>query len=242
MPDAFHFGPLYLNGAVLAHILAGIIAWLVIRWWTKKQHVFLSLDVLLNAMLIIVLFWKFGWVLSRLDVIWESPMNLILLTGSAREVWIGVAIAVVYASIAVIRQRIPWRLMLDLMVLLILAYIMVKSALSVEYGRVTSMPWGWSPLYEGLSYHPVHWYRAIAVGLLLLWLRLRAWKPGHGHYAAKGLLFYGMIKLALSFFDRETALMLYLTFDQIIAVLTILLGYVMNHRSIIRQEGSDRND
>lgn len=234
MPTAFQLGPLYLNGAVLAHIIAGVAALFMVRLWLRKQETGHAFDVLSNSLILIVLCWKFGWAIFKPSLLWEEPRNLLLLSGSAREVWLGVAVALLYCGWTVMKRRVSWRVLLDVGALAALVYISVQSLLSLEYGTETSMPWGISPVYEGLSYHPIHLYRGAATAVLLVWLWSRKWQVGHGQLTARGLLYYGIIKLGVSFFDREPSLALYLTFDQLIALLTILLGYVMGDRSIIK--------
>lgn len=238
MPSAFQLGPMYVNGAVLAHIIAGVAALLVLRLWMRKrkEETGHAIDILSNALIGIVVCWKFGWALFKPSLLWEEPSNILLLSGSAREVWLGIAVALLYGIWTVMKRWVSWRVLLDVGTLASLVYISVQSLLSLEYGAETSMPWGISPVYEGLSYHPVHLYRGIATALLLTWLWSRAWQVGQGRLAARGLLYYGMIKLGVSFFDREPTLALYLTFDQLIALLTIVLGYVMGDRSIIKQK------
>ena len=240
MPESISIGPLLMNGSVLARIAAGLGAWLIVRRWATKHGYGAMSEILGNLFLIVVIFWRFGWIIFDPAVIWEAPRTLLVMSGSTREVWTGLLVGLVYAAYASRRRGIPWRVWLDAGVLAGLCYAAIQSALAVEYGRVTSMPWGLRPVIDGFRYHPVHLYRAALLAAAILMLLRSHWPLGIGHYAARGVLYYGLAVLAVSFFDREAPLVLMLTYDQIIAVLAILIGYAWSSRRILNQEGSDR--
>jgi hypothetical protein len=240
MPESISLGPLLMNGGVLARIIAGLGAWLIVRRWAIKRGCGETADVLANVLLTTAVFWRFGWIFYDPGVIRESPRALLLMSGSAREAWTGLLLGAVYAAIACRRRGIPWGLRLDAVVLAGLCYVAIQSALTVEYGRITSMPWGLQPVDGGLRYHPVHLYRAALLGAAVYGLMRRDWPPGSGRYAAGGVLAYGLAGLAASFFDREAPLALLLTYDQIMAVLAVLLGYVGLSLSILKKVGNER--
>jgi hypothetical protein len=240
MPETIAIGPLLMNGSVLARIAAGIGAWLIVRRWANKHGYGAVSEILGNLFFIVVIFWRFGWIIFDPSVIREAPQTLLVMSGSTREVWIGLIVGSVYAANASRRRGIPRRVWLDAGVLAGLCYAAIQSALDVEYGRVTSMPWGLRPAIDGFRYHPVHLYRAALLAAAIFWLLRRPWRPGFGHYAAGGVLYYGVAVLAVSFFDREAPLLFMLTYDQIIAVTAILIGYAWSSRRILNKEGSER--
>lgn len=241
MPESLQIGPLLLDGIVLAYVLSGAAAYAVISFCLRKEaaDAHRIKDIVLTAMIIVVIFWKFGLLLTQPALMIETPALLILMSGSWREVVIGLLIATGYVVFQLYRHKIAWRLAADMLALGLLAFMGMKHLLITEIGLPTSLPWGISPGDIVQQYHPVGIYRAIGLFTVLLWIGLRPLRAGSGMATAAALLGLGAVQLAASLLKAQESIWIFLSIEQWGAILLIVAGYIWSHRGILKQERSE---
>lgn len=243
MPETLHFGPLLIDGQLLSTIIALVVVYAGLSLWlrTLPKHQVLC-ELYLNFFMIIAITWKFGLFVFEPKKVMEHPQSILLMSGSIREIIIGALLAGAYCVWVIRKKRIPWLAVLDASVIAWLIYSLVHSMLVPRFGMETTLPWGIRILETGLAYHPVNAYKAIGMTAILVWLWRLHGHIGNGVTGARGLIFAGVVTLAVSLFVREQVVLLYLSFDQLVGLMQIIAGYVLHPRSILKAEGNKIQD
>lgn len=237
MPDVVKVGPLLIQGEVLVVLLAWIVAYAGFSLWARSFPYVVPLKDMYFAMsLIVALSWKFGYILFDPMTFIKQPMSVLFLSGSTREITIGILLAIMYGAWKMYKARLPWKGMLDATVFCGVLFFSVYALLTPRYGGETVLPWGIHVVEGGRAYHPIHVYIAIGfVGLsILLWMMRQV--IGNGYVAAKGLSYAGIIMLVVSFFSDAEVRWFYLNTDQMVALVFIVLGYALHSKRILMRE------
>ncbi len=231
MPDVIGIGPIMLNSAILIYVISIFIGFLVIRWRLRKtEHQNKPVtDLLLNMVLIVALFWKFGTLLFMPSLIWNKPLQILMLTGSWREVILGIAVAGFYGWRRLSVIQLSWRIFLDLLPFGILAGAVTMNLLSWEYGLPTGVPWGIGLMDPEYTYHPLNVYLFILSFGLLIWFWFKPSFLGQGVIFTRFLMLFGTGLLLISLFSFSHASFLFFSFAQWGYVTMIVLGFIFQY-------------
>lgn len=231
MNDLIELGPLVVKRGLLtllAAIACGLLAIRISRRRLGPESI-AALDVLLQAGLIVLLFWKFGHVLSAPAMLWERPQSLLLMSGAAREAVLGLVVAVAVTSYRARKQGMPLALILDAAAYGAIAAVAVYSLLQWRYGLPTSVPWGIGNGIGEERYHPVNVYML----LLTSFVAVRTWKlaaeTGSGRLFRETAIVFGIGGLLISLFAaRGETFLLYLSRSQLLYIALTLAGVIFS--------------
>jgi hypothetical protein len=203
--DIVQLGPLVLNRKLLILIVALICGWGAIRLRRRAfgEAAASALELVLNAGLIVLLFWKFGHALFAPALLWQRPQSLLLMSGAAREVGLGLLAAAAFAAYRARRQGLPLRLLLDLLAFGATAALAAHSLLQWRYGSLTEWPWGIRDGYGYEHFHPLNGYMFL-VSLLAgirLWRKAGEGEAGTGRMFQEAALVIGVGGMLVSFAD-----------------------------------------
>ncbi|MFC5450736.1 prolipoprotein diacylglyceryl transferase family protein [Paenibacillus aestuarii] len=236
LSDVVQIGHLQLQGRLLALLLATLAA-----FWLTKRQVSLSggetnpppiADILLNGFLIVVVCWKLGVLLTDPTILWTQPAKLLLVSGSAAELAIGIALAVLFIARQKRKHHIPLMRMLDALACGITAAAIVYCALIAEFGGPTGLPWGIGVKGTISRFHPVHAYLALLLLPLLVWQQFihprRRLAAGGGPSLLRATMVYGgTAGMLVSFFMNESPTIIYLSWDQLVFLCLLVIGMLL---------------
>lgn len=239
MPDILQVGPFALNANMLIYIFSLIVGLLIMRLRLRGEEydpkpVF---DLMLSNVLIIVLFWKFSSILFMPSIIWTKPLQILMLTGTWKEVLLGVGAACIYTFFKIRKLDISLMVLLDLIAFGILSAVLSNSLLSWQYGIPTAMPWGISLTDPNYHYHPISMYYLLISVALLLWLWRASYKLGRGRILQDFLIYYGIGLWGVSLFKVKTESFFMISAEQMAYTLMIVLG--IGFQYIIRKISTD---
>lgn len=220
--------------------MALLLAALASFWLTKRQVRLAEgetvpppiADILLNGFLIVVICWKLGVLLTQPSMLWTQPAKLLLVTGSATELAIGLALAVLFTALQQRKHRIPLIRLLDALACAITAAAIVYCAMIAEFGRSTGLPWGIG-LPDTISrFHPVHAYLALLLLPLLIWQQFiyprRRLAAGGGALLLRTSMVYGgTAGMLVSFFMNENPTVIYLSVSQLSCLCLLVIGMLL---------------
>ncbi|WP_232697339.1 hypothetical protein [Brevibacillus daliensis] len=181
-------------------------------------------SVIMNAGLFVLLFWKFGPLLTNLSWYLESPASLLWSSGSLKHVSMGIVAAVIYIVYSNRKSLVAYFEMGDLLAIGVSVFTFFYYLLVPQPGRITTMPWGMTLEESQIMYHPLHWYYAIIAFLFLIFLYRAKNIIGSGYYVSRFCLVGGGAILLMSFFERTTNFYAGLATSQYISILLIGCG------------------
>lgn len=190
------------------------------RNWEKEKWS----DLLLILFLSFLIVYKFGWILFDLKRVIQNPGIIIWTSGSTSSLWLAFILSALVLIYKIKKERYPiydffelsW---LTLTITLFLYYLFI-----MDYGKVTSFIFGVS--LEGESsylYHPVNWYKAFWLALLLI-IRFGIWSKLDENHLMLLYVAFGMGLLIISIFDVSMQLYFGLTVEQWFFLIIALIG------------------
>lgn len=208
MPDVLVVGSLMLQTSYILYIVSLLPAWLVIRFKLKQAGLLDTdsphpvpsgkwADMLLNAVILWVIVWKFGGLVFYPSMLWNNPWGILHLVGSWRESLLATAISLTYLYWVTRKHGLAARYMLDLLPYGIVVVVAIRFLFLPEYGRPTNLFWGIHYVSSELRYHPVHVYYAVLSLVVLLWIWNK--KIGTCQVFRDFLLLYGCGLFLISF-------------------------------------------
>ncbi len=214
MNEIVEIGPFVLNKGLLVIIISLVCGWGVIRlcWRYFGDQAAPLLELLMNAALLVLVFWKLGHLLTTPSLLWERPMTLLLMSGSSREIGIGLIAAAGFITYRLKKGRLEYRLFLDMLAFGSTIALLVSSMLLWRYGRPTDLPWGIQDGFGESFYHPLNVYMLV----LTLGLGYRLWKKVSADEAGRGIIFretaitVGAGGLVISLVDRTSDSLIFL--------------------------------
>lgn len=231
MNDILQLGPFVLNKSLLVLIASLVCGWGAIRLRLRVfgEAAAPALELMLNAALIVLLFWKFGHALFAPSLIWQRPMSLLLMSGAAREVGIGLLAATAFIMYRTRKMRLPIRLLLDLLAYGATAALAAYSLLRWRYGSITDLPWGISDGYGYEQFHPLNIYMFIVSGLVgfRLWRKAEVGEAASGRIFQEAAILLGIGGMLVSFCDNPgEPVLLYLTAQQLLWLGLAAIGVI----------------
>lgn len=236
LPDVFVLGPMMMDATVITYLLSFLVGFFIMKLrLNRTQYASPAfVDLLMNNLLILALFWKFGTLLFEPSIVWRKPLHILAMRGDWKELLLGVVVAFIYSRYKLRKLNIPMAALFELIPFGILSASMLQSILIWNYGKPTSMFWGISLNAPELNYHPIHGYVFLLSAVMFIWL----W-----HKAARGgkvlqdfLIYYGIGMWIITYFKLSQPLIWLFSSDQLLYTLMIVLGAVFPY--IIRGERS----
>lgn len=232
MPEVWSIGPFNLRSDWVLLLLAGLAGYagMYIQLKRGNPREMGILSVIADALLIAFAAWKFSPLFFTPSLLWEAPSALLLMSGSAMGMWIGVLLALLYMNVKMRRLHFSRWSALDLMAVGVMTGTIAYNMLGWRYGTPTEMPWGITIGDPLIKYHPLNLYLL----LVALPLFLRLWRHpnslGEGRRFAEFLLYFGMGLMAVSFFAVKQPLAIGLSIEQTGYAAMMLIGFYLNWR------------
>lgn len=116
MLEVLNIGPFLIRTSWLIITVAALVGYFMIMWMASRNtsQTKLITDIYFNSVVIVVITWKFGPLLFNPGMIIDSPLNLIYVMGTQKQVWLGIAIAGLYAYWQTKRKQISFKSFIDL--------------------------------------------------------------------------------------------------------------------------------
>lgn len=175
------------------------------RGWKKDQW----FDFVIMIIFIFFIIYKFGWVISP-----AHSFTIMIATG----------VTLLYAVYRVRKNHYPLYDLFDFTWLTLMIPLFIYHLLIIDYGKTTSSFLGIA--LEGESdylYHPVNWYKALWIGLLLFF-RYRIKSEMDFSRMMNYYFLAGTGLLVVSIFDFSVKLYFGFTVEQWFDILLIFLG------------------
>jgi hypothetical protein len=245
MPDVIQIGPLQLQGTLVALLLACVFGYMLMRraiqQWSREDQIEPISDdrvvvkgiedLLLNSALIVFFTWRLGSLLTQPSLLWESPMKLLLTTGSNMEVVVGLVLAYIYLTYQMRKQGFEWRPLLDVLAIGAAAAVFLYATLTPTFGLLTTLPWGIGVEGTVSRFHPDHAYFAILLLPLLVWQQVLIARPGNvigaGQLLKWTLLYGGAAGMVASYFAAAEPTAVYLSPRQLLNLLLMSIGMIL---------------
>ncbi|MDF2671453.1 MAG: hypothetical protein K0R67_3759 [Paenibacillus sp.] len=245
MNEIVQIGPLVLNKGLLVIIISVVCGWGAIRWSLRYfgEQAASLLELWMNAALIVLLFYKLGYLLTTPSLLWERPMTLLLMNGASREVGMGIVAAAIYLTYRLKRGGYDVRLLLDMFAWGGTASLAAYSAMLWRYGRPTELVWGIQDGFALTSYHPLNAYMLLLMfGIgYRLWRKVRAGEAGHGTVFQVAAVGAGIGGLVFSLLDEPgDSLFLFLSMQQLLFLGLALVGVIFPAITHNRDIGKER--
>lgn len=230
--DTIQLGPLMLRWDYIALFAAGVMGLFVINLKLKSAHSDnkVIIDLLIQTVMIMLLFWKFGSVLFHPADLWENPLNLLFASGTLSGAVIGAAVSFIYAVMKLRKCRVSLALFFDVLPYGILTFSAVHSLFYWQYGKLTHLPWGVHLGQSVYQYHPINVYVLLLASALLFWFWQRKDQLGGGKAFSNFLIYFGMGQLLISFFEQQNVFMIYLSAEQWIYLIMVVIGLLHDNR------------
>ncbi|MNH90345.1 prolipoprotein diacylglyceryl transferase [compost metagenome] len=242
MPEMLRIGPINLQTGLLALLLGYVLGAGLIHLHLRRlagSNKMIS-DVWLTCGMIILLFWKFGVILTSPSILFKDPMKILFLTGGTLEVLLGICAAGFYAYGQLRKHRIPIYTALDVAAIGMITVVLVYVSMIPSFGQQTDLPWGIGVEGTQTQFHPVNAYMAIA--LVPLWIRLITSRrdAGSGKVFKEILIYVGFAGLLISLLDRVDPIWLYVSYSQLCFLVMIAAGMLLPSLSPSQQGLNDQ--
>lgn len=220
-----------------APILGSLLGLMMMKQVMKKHHIPYEklLDMLTNALLIILFTWKFAPAILNPSWAIASPMAALLTAGSMKHVIIGCLIAVSYIVWKWKKESFLFSVLLDILPFGISSTLIVYYILNPLYGFQTELPWGMHVYDSKFAYHPIHLYEILIATFLLAWLWVQKEKLGSKKYIRYFLIGEGSARIFLSFFIEQYPYLFGVSFSQLLGFVMISVGILMNQKNLSRE-------
>ncbi|WP_409343112.1 hypothetical protein [Paenibacillus sp. MBLB4367] len=162
------------------------------------------MNILANGLFVVLLFWKFGFLLQTPAIIWEQPLGLLIYWSSADMVALGVVAAGVLVLAQLRRAGIAVQTAVDAAAFGVLASYAVRQAALWSGGKPTDLPWAIAAEPSLTGVHPIGAYTLLLSLVLGLWLWNKRDALGSGTYIRDVCTFGGLGLLALSLLEEPS--------------------------------------
>jgi hypothetical protein len=213
MPGEMHWGPFTIQWSLLSWALALTAGYILMQWRLRRNPVETMnnelLTVIGNALIIFVIVWKFGAVISDIRLIWTRPLGIILYSGGKQETYYGMVAATVAVLYSLRKRSISIRPLADLLPWGILGCVLVYQLCS----------WRVKPLNVSVC--------IITIGAFLGLLQLKPFALGSSLIIQRFCISYGLGFLLLTLFEAAPVKSL-LGMEQIGYAVLVLFGLFCN--------------
>lgn len=225
MVDVLQIGPILIRLSWLYLIISTIAGFFIMKYvlHRKSPQNLQIIDVLSTSVVLAIFIWKISPAIANPSLL-TSPISLIMYPGTPLSVQLALAVALLYSMYAIWRRKMDWKVALDTIVIGWIASSLIFLITHWQYGLLTTFPWGISISKPDLRYHPTNIYKLFLL-IPLVW-QMSKLVFGQGKIGYNGLIGYGIIWLLISFFEPKLTVSLGLSKEQILAVTSILIGFI----------------
>jgi len=222
----FQLGPLQIPVNWLVLMIGFVIAIFITerlakkKGWEKERWSDLMITLIVSFLFV----YKFGWAIFDLKRVIANPASLFWTSGNAMTIFLAVLATVIVFWLKWRKNRYPVVDLLDLSWITLTVTFFIYQLFIMDYGKTTNFITGVSINEESsYLYHPVNWYKAIWIGILLI-IRYR---QKENISLVKIMYYYILLGIGLLFitlFDFSIHLILGFAIEQWIYVIVILLS------------------
>ncbi|MEK8131156.1 redoxin domain-containing protein [Paenibacillus filicis] len=138
--DTWTWGPLVLHQYLVIVLAAAAIGYGVLNLRLRRNPERAAISsAAMSGALIWLLVWKWGWVLTDIQSIWNNPQTLLYFSGGRYAAWLASAAAVIYVGISLERRKIGRPVYSDSLLAAILGGYVGYLALSAALGGKPSI-------------------------------------------------------------------------------------------------------
>ncbi|OIB00595.1 hypothetical protein AK95_25820 [Paenibacillus sp. LC231] len=238
------FGPFVIRIDWLIIAVSGFAGFIAMQWLCKRygNRAQSILDPVANALLWILIIWKFSPLVSTPSLLSNHPFLWLTMPGTMMGWWIGLIVGSIYLYRAWYRLQVSWWLIGDLFTFGGGVTYVTYSMLAWQYGSLTTLPWGISIHNPEFHYHPINIYRLIILLPMLVWIWKNAGHIGSGKWLTTALKFPVMGLMIVSLFDSKPKWLIPLSFEQMVYLILMLLGIGLSLRNARRDQTNISNE
>ncbi len=227
MNETANIGPFLIQWGLLAWIVAGAAGYAAMRLMLRGERFAGRIaEMMLNAVLFLLIAWKFGGIVQEPQLLWRDPLEVLLAGGSQTGLLFGILIVVIYLAMMIRHFHLPVLLVLDMLPFGVFPALAVKSLFYWQYGLQTALPWGITLQASGLRYHPINVYVLVLSSALFIWFVYKHKnRLGKGRSAEDFFLYTGIGFLLISFFDVRHSLLGFFSVQQWLDLAMIACGF-----------------
>lgn len=229
MTEVWRVGPLMIQSNLMVLLIGSVIGYLIMKWRLTTTAYYQSniLDVLTNSLLILILIWRFGYLLFNPSIIWNEPGLILAASGSDRELWTGIIVSSIYVIWQIKKANIHYYVVLDLLPYGVLTVLIINSTINWQYGLPTRLPWGISIANPNFKYHPIHLYMILLSAPLLIALWRKSKEIGQGKIFRTFSIVFGIGMMLVSLFKPQSPYLLGLSSEQLIYMSFLIAGSIL---------------
>lgn len=184
-------------------------------------------NILVDGFIAYVLVWKFSVILtSPLSVI-NNPSMILLGSGGFLGSMLGILAGILVIWRSAQKKEYPYLLFFDFLMYWLVITLTVYWMMIPNYGLSSSLPWAIQFENSTLSYHPIHGYKFLLGGILLLYVHIKKLPVGRGMFGSHLLFFWGIGLLLISNLQYHTVKFFGLTSIQWLYVTMIIIGLLV---------------
>lgn len=192
----------------------------IIKGWAKEKWS----DLIISISLVLIIVYKFGWIIFDFGRVLKNPSSIIWMSGSTSAIILAILLALIMLFYKVKKNKYPTTDILDLAWIFVVIGMFIYNLSIIDYGKSTDFFLGITMESDSnFSYHPINWYRAALLALLLT-VRFIKFKTINFNNIAQLYILLGAGLLITSIFDLSVSLFLGFTYEQWTYIFVSLIG------------------
>jgi prolipoprotein diacylglyceryltransferase len=229
MPEVLNIGPFLVKWEWLVIAIAIFIGYKVMLFKLRQEVNSANKigDIYFNAVLIVVMSWKFTPALLNPSILFDNWLNLLYVTGTTKHILIGIGGAIIFLIFQSTKYKISIWVIIDAFPFGFLPLMIIFHAFVLEYGLQTDIIWGISAESQDFNYHPVNFYKLILSLLLFVWIWRSKFKVGTGLSFSYFVVLYGLMSIIVSFFQSQLIAFGGLSIAQLQSIIVVLIGLLV---------------
>lgn len=232
MNNIISIGPFLIKYTLIVTIIGGLIGYLFLSVQIKKMNMDKRLitDIVLGALIVYLIIWKFGDLLFNPNILWTSPQSIFYLNGSEKTTTIGIVFSVLYLFYKIKRHDIGSYQFMDLLPYGVLPFLLLYNLAVPSYGNKTNLPWGISISDATVNYHPLNYYLVIITSCLLILLKMGKGNFKTGLHFSKTAIVLGATGVLLSYLAPLDIKIIGLSYGQLFSIVLLLTGFTITNK------------
>lgn len=216
MDDAWLIGPFLIKERWVIYLVAGLIAYLIIRVGVAKTYIATAApERLWNSLFIFAIGWKLSYTLFHPVHVWIRPTSQIYFTGGDKGLVLGLCLALLYLLYRSYKEKVSFDTYLEPGLIAILSSFGIFQLIAIVVDT--------DPFVYGLlpfllcGFLVVYWFvKRASSSDTLLW-------PGM-------LLWFGLGELFFSYFKEQAAIWLGFSLFQWVLIMLCLIAAMVTYR------------
>lgn len=224
--EVLKLGPLQIPISYLLLIVGLVISAFITeklarkRDWEKEKWT----DLLIVLLFIFIILYKFGWIIFDIKSVIQNPASIIWTSGSSLGTIMAVIITILVFVYKIKKKKFPVFDVLDFSWITVTITLFMYNLIIMDYGKATTFIFGVSlPGESNYLYHPINWYIAVFLSILLI-LRFVIWSKLTYVKLMYLYILLGSGLLLVSIFDVSINLYLGFTINQLAFLSMALVG------------------